>query len=113
MITLGSMANSTVANCSALVSRKSFPDYVAAIRKATANDFALVDQCRPEVCNALWGSGNPDISGVGVSQVEQDFSHYSNTCEDDYWVRYRERSGVFDGTRASSLPWKSGEFAYY
>ena len=34
----------------------------------TANDFALIDQCRKEVCGTLWGSGNPDISGSGVRQ---------------------------------------------
>ena len=61
------MANNTRLNCSDLTSRTNFPDYITAIRNATGNNFALVDQCKAEVCNALWGSGNPDISGIGVS----------------------------------------------
>ncbi len=63
-----SMANNTVVKCSNLASRSSFPKYITAIRNATGNNFTLVDQCQAEVCNALWGSGNPDISGIGVSQ---------------------------------------------
>lgn len=60
------MANITFINCNSLASRTSFSSYVASIRNATADDFALVGQCKAEICNALWGSGNPDISGVGV-----------------------------------------------
>lgn len=61
------MAHNIVVNCSELATRTSFSSYIATVKNATANNFALVEQCRPEVCNALWGSGNPDISGVGVS----------------------------------------------
>ena len=63
-----SMANDTIVNCSDLVSRTSFHNYIATIRNVTGNSFALVDQCKAEICNALWGSGNPDISGIGVSK---------------------------------------------
>ena len=63
-----SMANNTIVDCLDLVSRTSFPNYIATIRNRTGNNFALVDQCKPEICNALWGSGNPDISGIGVSK---------------------------------------------
>ena len=62
------MANTTSLNCSNLASRQGFAGYIAKIRNATANDIALVDQCKQEVCRALWGSGNPDISGSGVRQ---------------------------------------------
>ena len=60
------MANRTFINCDSLDSRTSFSTYIASIRNATTDDFALVGQCKAEICNALWGSGNPDISGVGV-----------------------------------------------
>ena len=60
------MMNRTIIDCGSLTSRSNFPNYIAKIRNTTANDFALVDQCKAEICNALWGSGNPDISGVGV-----------------------------------------------
>ena len=60
------MANRTSVNCGSLDFRTSFPSYIASIRNATADDFTLVAQCKAEICNALWGSGNPDISGVGV-----------------------------------------------
>lgn len=60
------MSNHTSINCESLASRTSFSSYVASIRNASANNFTLVNQCKAEICNALWGSGNPDISGVGV-----------------------------------------------
>ena len=60
------MANRTSVNCGSLASRTSFPSYIASIRNATADNFTLVAQCKAEICNALWGSGNPDISGIGV-----------------------------------------------
>ncbi len=63
------MANNTSINCHSLVSRTNFPSYIASIRRATANNFTLVSQCQAEICNALWGSGNPDISGVGVRNI--------------------------------------------
>ena len=62
------MANTKLVNCSGLASKESFPSYIAEIRNATANNIPLVDQCKKEVCGALWGSGNPDISGSGVRQ---------------------------------------------
>jgi hypothetical protein len=36
-------------------------------RNLTNGDFSLVKECRGEVCGALWGSGNPDISGIGMA----------------------------------------------
>ena len=62
----GLMANTTLISCSNLASRTDFSSYVAAVRSTTGNDISLVSVCRTEVCNALWGSGNPDISGIGV-----------------------------------------------
>jgi hypothetical protein len=53
--------------CNALSSRNDFPAYMALLRDITDGDFSLVNTCRAEVCGALWGSGNPDISGVGMA----------------------------------------------
>lgn len=62
------MANITIVSCSSLASRTNFASYIATIKDVTGNNLTLVDQCRAEVCNALWGSGNPDVSGIGVCQ---------------------------------------------
>lgn len=49
-----------------------FPAYVTKMREVTSNDFSLVSQCKSQVCNALWGSGNSDISGIGVGSAPSD-----------------------------------------
>lgn len=54
-------------DCIALSSRKDFTSYIHLLRNLTNGDFSLVSSCRPEVCGALWGSGNPDISGIGLA----------------------------------------------
>lgn len=53
--------------CAALSSRADFEGYVDLLRNVTNGDFSLVKECRGEVCGALWGSGNPDISGIGMA----------------------------------------------
>lgn len=63
------MAGHSKIDCSTLTQRESFPGYIAKVRNATNGNFTLVEQCKTEVCNALWGSGNPDISGIGVSNA--------------------------------------------
>jgi hypothetical protein len=55
-------------NCTALTLRSSFPNYVQSMRIETENNFTRLDACKAEVCNALWGVGNSDISGIGVWQ---------------------------------------------
>jgi len=54
-------------NCAALSSRGDFPDYVNLLQNATDGDFSRIISCRAEVCGALWGQGNPDISGIGMA----------------------------------------------
>jgi hypothetical protein len=54
-------------SCNALSSRTDFPGYMALLRNFTDGEFSLVETCKAEVCGALWGSGNPDISGVGMA----------------------------------------------
>lgn len=54
-------------DCKAFSSRTSFPSYIELLRNVTAGDFSRVEECRAEVCGALWGSGNPDVSGIGMA----------------------------------------------
>jgi hypothetical protein len=58
--------NVTAVNCTALASRSSFPTYIQALRNESGDNFTLLGVCKLEVCNALWGTGNADISGIGV-----------------------------------------------
>ena len=55
-------------NCTGLDNRQgSFAAYISRLKSATGGDFTRAGLCKAEVCIALWGDGNPDISGVGVS----------------------------------------------
>ncbi|USP78483.1 hypothetical protein yc1106_05757 [Curvularia clavata] len=54
-------------DCITLSSRKDFTSYINLLRNLTNGDFSQVSSCRREVCGALWGSGNPDISGIGLA----------------------------------------------
>ncbi|CAL8577945.1 hypothetical protein XPA_003753 [Xanthoria parietina] len=60
------MVNTTLVSCSNFASRTDFSSYVADVRRVTDNNISLISDCQTEVCNALWGSGNPDISGIGM-----------------------------------------------
>ena len=53
-------------SCDIYSDRKSFPAYVQLLLR---NNFQDLDTCRAEICSALWGSGNPDIAGIGVCCV--------------------------------------------
>jgi hypothetical protein len=63
------MDNSTFANCSLLATRTSFTAYVQALNTTTDFNTTLLEACQSDICNALWGDGNADISGIGVSVV--------------------------------------------
>lgn len=63
------MAKQSTINCSDLSSMTTFPAYVTKMRQVTSNDFSVISQCKPEVCNALWGSGNSDISSIAVGSA--------------------------------------------
>jgi hypothetical protein len=62
----------TTLNCTLLASRSSFANYVQILQNETGTgsnhtlNLTLLELCKPEVCNALWGTGNADISGIGV-----------------------------------------------
>ncbi len=66
------MVGAPQVNCSALALPKNFRDYIDLIRDQTSFEKARLMQCRSQICSApaLWGTDNPDISGRGVSQLQ-------------------------------------------
>jgi len=54
------------ANCSLLISRTDFTSYVQELNSTTDFNLTLLESCKGDICNALWGDGNADISGIGV-----------------------------------------------
>lgn len=54
-------------NCSTLTSVRGFQDYIQIVRNETSFNQTLLRFCQDEICGALWGVGNPDVSGIGVS----------------------------------------------
>ena len=57
---------STRMNCTALAVRTDFDNYARKLLNSTENDLERLSQCKLEVCGAIWGQGNSDISGIGV-----------------------------------------------
>ncbi|KAF2872294.1 hypothetical protein BDV95DRAFT_605923 [Massariosphaeria phaeospora] len=88
------------AACGSLTSRTNFPEYIELVKNVTKGDFSLVHRCRKEVCGALWGSGNADISGIGmatgyvlqtvISFVIVSFFLWTNSRDASKW-RYARR----------------------
>jgi len=56
-----------MANCSGLERFSDFDTYIEVVRDRTKFDEAALIQCQQQICLAIWGEGNPDISGIGVS----------------------------------------------
>jgi hypothetical protein len=67
------------ANCASLASRTSFENYIQKVNETTGFNSSLLADCKSDICNALWGDGNADISGVGVS-----FAQSSRRIPDAY-----------------------------
>jgi hypothetical protein len=57
------MPSTSSMDCTAFKMRTSFGPYVSPLE----NNASLVIECKAEVCGALWGSGNPDVSGIGMA----------------------------------------------
>lgn len=55
--------------CSELASRSSSPKYVALMKGVTSPDLtvAAVTPYRPQICSVLYGVGDEDFSGIGIS----------------------------------------------
>lgn len=58
-------------NCSLLATRTNFDIYAAKLVSVTNGDLKLLNECKTEVCSALWGQGNGDISGIGVYRLQK------------------------------------------
>lgn len=93
--------NITNVNCTALATRSSFPVYIQALRDQSTNNFTLLSVCKPEVCNALWGTGNADISGIGV-RLSYSVLLYSQTKQylDDLRLLIRDLPRLLLRTRS-------------
>jgi hypothetical protein len=63
-------------NCSLLVWRTNFATYVQELNNITNFSLPLLEACQSDICNALWGDGNADISGIGVSASLPELSLY-------------------------------------
>jgi hypothetical protein len=61
------MSNITTIDCSHLGTRTNFKAYINLISTATGSNFSLASDCKSEICASLWGLGNPDISGIGMT----------------------------------------------
>jgi hypothetical protein len=61
------MGDTNLINCSSLVSRTSFASYIQLLNATTGFNLTLLEACKGDICNALWGDGNSDIAGIGVS----------------------------------------------
>jgi hypothetical protein len=61
------VASDALFDCSALAQQTGgFQDYIDRVRNHTSFNTTLVEFCDSEICGALWGIGNPDVSGIGV-----------------------------------------------
>lgn len=56
-------------NCNKLAQLNDFSDYVDALRSETRFNEDRLEYCKDEICIAVYGTGNPDISGIGVCGV--------------------------------------------
>jgi hypothetical protein len=56
-------------NCSSFEARHKFGTYVQALLNASDGDLSQLQPCSSQICTALWGQGNADISGIGVSNL--------------------------------------------
>jgi hypothetical protein len=63
------MAQNNTIDCSSLATRTQFNAYARLLLNATNGTLESLYPCRTDVCNALWGEGNSDISGVGVGKL--------------------------------------------
>ncbi|ORY71684.1 uncharacterized protein BCR38DRAFT_17683 [Pseudomassariella vexata] len=53
-------------DCSILVDFESFEQYMQLLGNTTNFGVDSMRACQPVICRAIWGTGNPDISGIGM-----------------------------------------------
>jgi hypothetical protein len=52
---------------SQVVSSQEYKAYIDLIRERTSFNKTLLSECHAAICGALWGYGNTDLAGIGVS----------------------------------------------
>lgn len=55
--------------CASLKDLNDFNLYFEQLKSATSFNITELDRCKEEICGAIWGDANPDISGIGVSEL--------------------------------------------
>ena len=53
-------------DCALFEHRNDFASYVFLIEHETGGNISLAAQCSPQICQVIWGTGNPDITGIGM-----------------------------------------------
>ncbi|KAJ4269658.1 hypothetical protein NW762_001326 [Fusarium torreyae] len=54
-------------DCSQWAELNDFSKYIQDLESKTQFNRSKLEICRNEICNAIYGTGNPDISGIGVT----------------------------------------------
>lgn len=67
-------------NCSRLKNIVNFESYVSILRNVTNNPLSAghMEPCRQEICAALYGTGSSDVSGIGVSDRDEEKIHVAD-----------------------------------
>jgi len=56
-----------MSNCSRIQFLDDFDGYMIELRNQTDFNTTRLFDCQHEICSAIFGEGNPDIGGIGVS----------------------------------------------
>ncbi|KAF5623683.1 uncharacterized protein FTJAE_10542 [Fusarium tjaetaba] len=54
-------------DCSQWTELNDFSEYIQNLDSKTQFNKSILESCKSEICNAIYGTGNPDISGIGVA----------------------------------------------
>ncbi|KAF5538923.1 hypothetical protein FNAPI_10950 [Fusarium napiforme] len=54
-------------DCSQWTELNDFSEYIRDLDSETQFNKSILEPCKSEICNAIYGTGNPDISGIGVA----------------------------------------------
>lgn len=57
-----------MADCYKLTAVDDFTKYVETLSAETGYEDSRLQECKPMICQAIYGIGNPDISGIGVTK---------------------------------------------
>lgn len=74
------MADTQSPDCALLESLAGFEDYMRQLRAQTNFSESLMLKCQAQICVALFGVGNPDISGIGVGPCYSGGTWYGELC---------------------------------